>query len=183
MKEKIKFAMQVINTLSILTIMTFIIFCSNPSCRGNAKDLQPFVPDTVFVIDTVYALSDSSNYVPEVWLRQELKIRGIYGDDLERMLFIAKRESSLNAKAYNSTLNSDGSHDSGLFQINSCHRMLWTRYNLLNPVENIEAAVYLYNNSKFSPWHSEEERSAIRKGTYNADRWRDYVPNKHKIYL
>ena len=69
------------------------------------------------------------------------------------MIAIAKCESGLNPDALN-TNNPDGTHDGGLFQINSTHhgRMRVLGLDWKEPEDNVQFAKLLYDESGTSPW-------------------------------
>ena len=62
------------------------------------------------------------------------------------MLAIMMAESSCNPNALNT--NSDGSNDSGLFQINSIHN----KPNRENPELNVRYAYQIYKSQGLSAW-------------------------------
>lgn len=107
--------------------------------------------ESVVYIYIPSSVINSDGYVTEEWLRAMLLYHGV--KDVDKLISIAKRESRLMPHAYNSKLNKDGSHDVGLFQINSkAWPELWSKYNLLDPEENVKAAVEIYNSVGLKPW-------------------------------
>lgn len=71
-------------------------------------------------------------------------------------------ESGGNHKAYNGTMNSDGSNDAGLWQINSIHvhSGLIGDKDRFDPVKNSKAAHAIYKGSGWRAW------SAYNSGAY-----------------
>ena len=75
--------------------------------------------------------------------------------DAQVMVCIAQHESAFNYKAINKDLNSDGSADYGLFQIND---RLWadkcnlTIEELLTPEANIQCAKKVHSQLGFEGW-------------------------------
>lgn len=160
----------------IITIIVFNLIISSNQINEN-ENAEKFKTQVIMSCDSIV---DSNGYISENRLAHELFIRGIKGDNLERMIYIAKRESNLYSRSYNSTLNKDKSHDAGLFQINSyAWKDLWRKYNLLDPMQNIEATVYIYNLYGFSPWYTIKERNHVQQGIYT--KWQDYVIDKSKL--
>jgi hypothetical protein len=129
------------------------IFCSLP--KGEVPDRQKaeIVDLESPILDSlVVSIIDEEGRVSEEWLKCELLMYGLSDWEISRLVKIAKRESKLYPAAYNDTLNKDGSHDAGLFQINSVHKRLWAKYNLFDPKQNVEAAMELYRECGFKPW-------------------------------
>lgn len=56
---------------------------------------------------------------------------------------IMQAESGCNQYAYNGTMNSDGTNDAGLFQINSIHDSTDSRYD---PATNVALAYKIYSS-------------------------------------
>lgn len=69
-----------------------------------------------------------------------------YDWNVEVMLAIMMAESSCNPNALNT--NSDGSNDSGLFQINSIHK----KPNRENPELNVRYAYQIYKSQGLNAW-------------------------------
>lgn len=67
---------------------------------------------------------------------------------------ICMAESGGNAHADNIGLNSDGSNDKGLYQINSIHVAsgLITDQDRFDPVKNVDAAYTIYKGSGWRAW-------------------------------
>lgn len=74
------------------------------------------------------------------------------------MLAIARAESNCNPRSDNSGLNTDGSYDYGLFQINSVHDH--SRSILANPAKNTEIAFKIWQSQGYRAW------SAYNNGSY-----------------
>jgi len=77
-------------------------------------------------------------------------IREVFGDNADRAIEIARCESGLRSVC-NDGVNSNGSVDCGIFQINSIHgvRSKW----LLNPDINIRVAYQIFTEQgNFSAW-------------------------------
>lgn len=79
-----------------------------------------------------------------------------YSWDIATVKAIMKAESGCNPIRDNSGLNSDGTADVGLMQINSIHVTsgLTTHADRLDPAKNIETAYKLYRGAggRFTPW-------------------------------
>jgi hypothetical protein len=159
----------------VLFTMTLVTFGNYPKDKEVAKEITEIIQLT----DTIFTPSifEDTGYVSEEWLRYELANQGVTGDNINRFVYIAKRESSLNPNAHNTTLNKNRTTDHGLFQINSVHKELHAKYNLFDPFENLLAAIELYQNHGFAPWFTLKEREHFRKGIYDARKWRNYIPN------
>lgn len=139
-----------ITVCSTLLLTTLIAFCNYPNLRAVAKDSTENV--TVQVVDTIPMMN--GKYVSENWLRKRLIFHGVKHSHIEIFVLIAKEESTLDPSRVNRTLNKNKSFDTGLFQINSVHKKLYAKYDLLDPEENILAALELYKESGFRPWRS-----------------------------
>lgn len=74
------------------------------------------------------------------------------------MLAIARAESGCNPKSDNSGLNTDGTYDYGLFQINSVHGH--SRSILANPAKNTEIAFKIWQSQGYRAW------SVYNNGSY-----------------
>lgn len=101
----------------------------------------------VSVIETNGTVSEepqSSSSQPDI----EKMIREAFPNDAENMLYIANAESRMKADAIN--INSNGSKDCGLFQVNSIHGYdcEW----LKDPKNNIEAAKVVYSKQGKKAW-------------------------------
>lgn len=187
--------------IGFLFLIALVAFCSYPSERKIAEDnteivtvqldtlsvdtllVDTVVMDTIAVAPVAQLMKMNGQRVSEKWLRSKLMNHGITGDNLERFVYIAKRESSLNPKAYNTTLNKNKTTDTGLFQINSCHVKLHEKYDLFDPEQNILAALELYKQSGFRPWFTLQERKHYNEGNYDQRMWRDYVPQQSRSHL
>jgi soluble lytic murein transglycosylase-like protein len=75
---------------------------------------------------------------------------------------VMQAESGCNPTADNTGLNTDGSNDKGLFQINSIHVTsgLVSDAGRFNPEQNIKAAYAIYRGGGWSAW------SAYNNGGY-----------------
>lgn len=80
-------------------------------------------------------------------------IKETFPHDTERALAIAKCESGFNPDALN-TKNTNGTHDGGLFQINSTHdkRLKELGLDKFDPEDNVAFAKILHDESGWSPW-------------------------------
>ena len=74
------------------------------------------------------------------------------------MLAIARAESGCNPRSDNSGLNTDGTYDYGLFQINSVHGH--SRSVLENPAKNTDIAFKIWQSQGYRAW------SAYNNGSY-----------------
>lgn len=84
-----------------------------------------------------------------------------FGDDIRIAKAVMQAESSCNSQSDNSGLNTDGSNDVGLMQINSVHCPHLIRCeDRTNPEKNLQAARQIYNGSGWSAW------SAYNSGSY-----------------
>lgn len=80
-------------------------------------------------------------------------IKKTFPEDPNGAVAIAKCESGLKPTAHNPT-NTNGTVDSGLFQINSTHfpRMERMGLDVWNPEHNVQFARMLYDESGWRPW-------------------------------
>ena len=147
----------VIAFISIIVI-TLVIFCNYSNKGKFAKECTEIVTvqsDTLNDTLRVELPVMNGDFVSEEWLRERLKHHGVDNQEhIDKFIIIAKRESSLIPTVVNRTLNRNKTIDSGLFQINSCHKNLYAKYNLLDPEENLLAALELYRIAGFKPWKS-----------------------------
>jgi hypothetical protein len=74
------------------------------------------------------------------------------------MLAIARAESNCNPRSDNSGLNTNGTYDYGLFQINSVHSH--SRSILANPAKNTEIAFRIWQSQGYRAW------AAYNNGSY-----------------
>ena len=76
--------------------------------------------------------------------------------DAPIMLEVAKCESRYKIDAHNTTLNTDGTTDGGIFQLNSIHdpELLKLGLDKFDPEDNIRFARILYDRSGLQPWES-----------------------------
>ncbi len=74
------------------------------------------------------------------------------------MLAIARAESNCNPRSDNSGLNTNGTYDYGLFQINSIHGH--SRSILANPAKNTEIAFKIWQSQGYRAW------AAYNNGSY-----------------
>ena len=90
----------------------------------------------------------------------EQRIKDKFGKDGEIALAVAKSESKLNPNAHN--VNSNGTTDTGIFQINSCHG--YSEEYLRNDENNIQVAYELYQKSgeSFGPWVAYTNQSYLK---------------------
>lgn len=79
---------------------------------------------------------------------------GMPEKDLFMMVCIAHKESNLNPKAVNKSLNRNGTRDHGLFQINDINKKLCgvTSKQLLNVDKNVKCAVKVYETQNLKAW-------------------------------
>ena len=75
-------------------------------------------------------------------------------EDTEKLMVVALCESSFDSSAKN-TANNNGTSDGGVFQINSVHK--YSHDTLVNPENNTDIAIDIYNDSKLRPWYSSKE--------------------------
>lgn len=87
----------------------------------------------------------------------EEKIKKMFPEEFEIMLAIAKAESKLNPHVVNRS-NSDGSIDTGIFQINSIHG--YDEEFLKNEDNNLIIARKIYDKQGLNAW------SAYKNGAY-----------------
>lgn len=106
-------------------------------------------------------VKEKSEAVPQE--KSEVSLRDIeglitryFGEDSQTALAVAKAESRLNPQAKN--INTNGSVDCGIFQINSVHKP--TKEQCENAEENIKLAHKIYSKSGFIPW------TAYKSGSY-----------------
>lgn len=78
----------------------------------------------------------------------EEEIKKAFPENPDTMLAIAKAESRLNPKAHND--NSNGTIDTGIFQINSVHG--YGEQWLQDPANNIKAARAIYEKQGLKAW-------------------------------
>jgi hypothetical protein len=70
--------------------------------------------------------------------------------DCKTAVAVAKAESGLRCHATNK--NTNGTIDSGLFQINSIHKAKYAGRNIFDCQTNIEVAYQIYKASNWNPW-------------------------------
>ena len=141
----------------VLSLAALIAFCNYPNGGKIAKVNTETVTiqlDTITKSKNSKTFAVNSNYVSEEWLRERLEFHNVNKKDIETFILIAKRESTLNPSVVNRTLNRNKTIDSGLFQINSCHKNLYAKYDLLDPEQNILAALELHKQAGFKPWRA-----------------------------
>lgn len=84
----------------------------------------------------------------------ENSIRQHFGDEAEVAIQVAQCESGLRPDAVG--YNTNGSYDTGVFQINSIHAKKIPSPNkkewLMNPENNIKLAKQIYDRQSWSPW-------------------------------
>lgn len=125
-------------------------------------DVTPFLilpPSTTSTTSTLPEVipagipTDNTKRCPK-W---EAKFRE-YGLPVQAFSYIAYRESRCNPKAWNRTLNANGSQDLGLVQVNSSwktvtHDICGTGIKGLFDVDcNLSVAKYLYDNGGLGHW-------------------------------
>jgi hypothetical protein len=81
----------------------------------------------------------------------EDKIRAMFPEDPDRAVAIAKCESGMRANAFNGK-NTNGSFDSGLYQINSVHG--YSKEKLFDVDFNLKIARKLYDRNGWGDWYS-----------------------------
>lgn len=81
-----------------------------------------------------------------------LAIKTIFGNKADEAIKIFTCESSLIPNALN--INTNGSVDGGLAQINSVHVKRFGLSYLGNPIENIKVAYELFKEQGWRPWES-----------------------------
>lgn len=92
----------------------------------------------------------TTQIVHELPTRTEDMIKAVFGDKADQAIAIAKCESGLRPEAYNGK-NSNGSNDSGLFQINSVHGV--SKRFLQDPLINTLIAKEIYDGrGNWSAW-------------------------------
>jgi len=79
--------------------------------------------------------------------------------DAPIMLEVARCESQYKITAHNTTLNTDGTTDGGIFQLNSVHdeELALLGLNKFDPEDNIKFARILYDRSGLKPWKSSRD--------------------------
>jgi hypothetical protein len=82
-------------------------------------------------------------------------IRTQFGSEGEIAIAVAMAESRMNPKAYH--INSNGSVDCGLFQINSIHKP--TKEQCENPEENVKMAYEIYKRGSWNAWSAYNNKS------------------------
>ncbi len=92
------------------------------------------------------------------WCEEFRELVEKYPWDSKIMLAIMRAESGCNPRSDNSGLNTDGTYDYGLFQINSIHGH--SRYILANPAKNTEIAFKIWQSQGYRAW------SAYNNGSY-----------------
>jgi hypothetical protein len=88
------------------------------------------------------------------------EIADVFGDEYRLAIAVAMAESELKPDAVN--VNSDGSRDIGIFQINERHG--WSEEDLFDWSTNISIAKYLRDRSGWSTW-----------AAYNNETYRRYL--------
>lgn len=85
-----------------------------------------------------------------------------YEWNVDTAMAVMQAESRCDPRAYNGHMNSDGSNDAGLFQINSIHVAggLIDSEERFNPEANVRAAYAIYRGSGWRAW------SAFNNGRY-----------------
>lgn len=89
----------------------------------------------------------------------EGKICEVFPDNCEVMIAIAKAESNLRTDALN-TKNSNGSTDSGLFQINSIHG--YSHEYLIDVDNNLAVAKSIYDKQGITAWSAYNNKSYLK---------------------
>jgi hypothetical protein len=82
----------------------------------------------------------------------EREIKAVFGKDGEDALAVARCESHLRPSVCNDGMNSNGTADCGLFQVNSIHGI--DRKYLTNQTINIQVAKMLFDDQGWEPWRS-----------------------------
>jgi len=79
--------------------------------------------------------------------------------DAPIMLEVARCESQYKITAHNTTLNTDGTTDGGIFQLNSVHdeELATLGLNKFDPEDNIKFARILYDRKGLQPWKSSRD--------------------------
>lgn len=124
-----------------------IVFTNNGEGKiGSAAKAVEFVPieklaDVLVGEDGVVMSSPTASPIEE-------KIRKVFPEDYEIMLAIAKAESSMNPEAVH--VNTNGTIDCGLLQINSVHgyECEW----LKDPDNNLKAGREVYEKQGLTAW-------------------------------
>lgn len=78
------------------------------------------------------------------------KIHAVFGDAGDVAVAVARCESGLRSNAIG--YNTNGSFDSGVFQINSIHKAKYEGRNILDVDVNIDVAYEIYKAQGFNPW-------------------------------
>lgn len=159
-------------TFTLVTILSTIGYINSqiPQTLANDINLDTCTPGYLspvpcnISIDTIdnnnwysLSLSDIESYYKQQETTEDKqeqesvtdKITSVFKDHAPDAILIAQCESGLNPNAINNS-NSNGSTDTGLFQINSIHNIP-QRY-LLNPDINIQVAYQLFQQQGWSPW-------------------------------
>lgn len=91
---------------------------------------------------------------------------GFSGNDLAIAIAVAQAESGLRPDADNTGLNSNGSTDYGLWQINTVHKALFEKYhnNWKDPLTNAKMAFEVFKGSGWRAW-----------STYNAGKHKQFM--------
>jgi hypothetical protein len=122
-----------------------------------------------------------ANRLPPETVAQVLYQAGWRGPDLVTMLAIGGRESGYNTNAHRTSSGnySNDLGDFGLFQINYGHEQQLKQagiispngnmFELLDPVKNARAALYLHQHSGFQPWAMGPKGPGSGPPTYNTN--------------
>lgn len=140
--------------LSILFVMVLFSPAVFVSYQAKASEvpviISPIAMDSTYTVEVIRPseaplanLSERENSIRI--------IKKIWGRDWKIGVAIATCESGLNSKAFNPN-NSNGSTDTGLFQINSVHG--WSKEELLNPIANAGIAYEKFVHQGTNPWYS-----------------------------
>ena len=162
-------------------LMGLIALIPHPSFKEDSLILPkhpiavtPYLIEPTLKTTTTISLDDPSQPCGE-W-RSEMLEAGIKVNQIDQALYILNRESRCNPKAWNRTLNADGSSDMGLAQINDRSWCKPSRYwpngylqakgilsrcrDLFDPMINLRAMVELMRYSEgsqgcaFAPWRT-----------------------------
>jgi len=102
----------------------------------------------------VLAQTEKQVNMPELGTDIEMYICEKFGVmDCKTALAVAKAESGLNCNAFN--VNSNGSVDFGIFQLNSVHLKKggeWTLTNMSDCEKNVDLAYQMWTEQGFEPW-------------------------------
>lgn len=102
----------------------------------------------------------------ELFSKHNMQYRGMWAD-VNVMGAIAMAESGGNPTVTDN-VNTDGSHDRGLWQINSrWWPGLWEKYNLYDPTSNAKAAAEVYAKQGYDGW-----------STYKSGRYKEFMPDR-----